>query len=110
MPRLQFVYYIPNVAIQVINLVFITNNFSGGAYITASASDLIASAQSLRITRNLWKSSLPQQNASNSYLLQMISDREKEKTVRSRSETETPKLEAGREGERMVGGELPSQV
>jgi len=105
-----FVYYIPNIAIQIINLVFVTNKFSFGAYVTASAADIIASAQSLRITRNLWKSSLPRQNAANSYLLQTSSDRDKEKAVRSRSEPETPALEPGKEGEQMVSGELPTQV
>jgi hypothetical protein len=108
MLRVQFIYYIPNVAIQIINLIFITHSFSGGAYITASASDIIASAQSLRITRNLWKSSLPRQSSFNSYLLQpSLSDRDKEKAV---SSTGTPQLGAGKEGKRMDGGELPSPV
>lgn len=40
----------------------------------------------------------------------ILSDRDKEKAIRSRSETATPQLEVRKEGERMVSGELPSQV
>lgn len=104
--RMQFVYYIPNIVIQVVNLVFITNNFHWGGYLTASASDVIASAQSLRITRSLWKSSLPQQNTFKPYSPQTGSDKDKEKTSRSGSETETPGLETPKEEERIVYGEL----
>jgi len=50
-----FVYYVPNVIIQIITLVFLIRKFDSLQNITTPCATAVASAQSLRITRRLWK-------------------------------------------------------
>jgi hypothetical protein len=68
---LQFVYYVPNVVIQIVTLVFVTSRIRYFRYATASCADAVASAQSLRITRKLWKSGSSLRNRTISSLPQI---------------------------------------
>jgi hypothetical protein len=61
-------------------------------FITTATADAVASAQSLRITRKLWKAGLPQKNAE-SYFLPHIDTEEKGCQCRMQS----PDVEPGRE-------------
>jgi hypothetical protein len=50
------VYYIPNVIVQIATVVLITQTSTTNIqYLTTPCATAIASAQSLRITRKLWK-------------------------------------------------------
>jgi len=52
-----FAYYLPNVLIQIVTVVFTLRMGSELQFTTTAAADGIASAQALRITRNLWDTS-----------------------------------------------------
>jgi hypothetical protein len=55
MLQYQFVYYIPNVVVQITTVAFLTQANPSLQYITTPIATAVASAQSLRITRKLWK-------------------------------------------------------
>jgi hypothetical protein len=69
---MQFVYYIPNVLVQIVTMVFLGSAKFPLQLITASSADAIASAQALRITRNLWKAGQWRQSES---VLPLIEDK-----------------------------------
>lgn len=52
----QLVYYIPNVVIQIATIILTSQKGIEDQFILPPAADGIASAQALRITRNLWRS------------------------------------------------------
>jgi hypothetical protein len=90
--RHQFIYYIPNVIIQIITLYFVVHKALYVQFITTATADAVASAQSLRITRKLWKAGLMQNNPE-SYFLPHIDDEEKGCQP---SEIQSPVLESGK--------------
>lgn len=56
------VYYIPNVITQIATIILTQQKGSDAQFLSPPAADGVASAQALRITRNLWRSGQKQKH------------------------------------------------
>jgi hypothetical protein len=81
------------VVIQIITLYFVVRKTLYVQFITTATADAIASAQSLRITRKLWKAGLTQNNPEGHFLPHI----DAEEKGCQQSKTQSPELESRNE-------------
>ena len=70
----KFVYYIPNVLVQITTLVFLAQDNLLLRYVITPTATAVASAQSLRITRKIWKIGRIISNGGNDFVAANLGD------------------------------------